>query len=722
MVRKVDDVDRDRAKDAIRRQIPCTDYLTKSKNGLYCCPICGSGTGQHATGALQFYPETNTWCCRSGKHTDAMIGRKANGGHVGDVIDLVMAVEGSDYNATLVALAQQIGIPVNALNADATDGDEPIKGAGREIGWDDEICNPSKKERKPQNFTRSYRAWAAQYSQTDYLRNRGISDTTASNFRIGYNPHFKTSGAGGSAVYWQAVILPTSQESYEVRNTDTAADESNRYRKRGSAHIFNPDALAGGAEPCFIVEGVIDALSIIEGGGQAAAIGSTANARLLMAEIKKGRLLQRPIIIALDNDEVGEKAAKTLEADLRAAKIFSMAADTAFLYGGQKDANAALLADRTGFIARVKQTARMAQDAAADATEQAQAANKEKDFEADGVQPDPDHSQGKEESISRQCEIDTPLAAQADEYERQCNVAAHLQEFINGIADSVNTPAIPTGFEKLDAVLDGGLFAGLCFLGANSSAGKTTFALQLADQIATGGQDVLIVSLEMARTELMSKSISRLTLLNVLANGGNTANAKTAREITVGSWYENYSQAELDAIQRAISAYGEQCAKHVYIVEGIGDIKALDVRDMVKRHRQNTGRTPVVVIDYLQILQPHDPRMTDKMSVDKSVLELKRLSRDYKTPVLAISSFGRHAYATEVSFSSYKESGAVEYSGDVLLGMQLKGVGTKDFDENAAKSQNPREIELVILKNRNGRTGDKLQFLYYPAFNYFREA
>lgn len=64
---------------------------------------------------------------------------------------------------------------------------------------------------------------------------------------------------------------------------------------------------------------------------------------------------------------------------------------------------------------------------------------------------------------------------------------------------------------------------------------------------------------------------------------------------------------------------------------------------------------------------------------------------------------------------------AIEYSSDVLIGLQLKGAGKSGFDVNEAKKQSPRQIELVILKNRNGATGGKISFKYYPLFNYFEE-
>ena len=102
-------------------------------------------------------------------------------------------------------------------------------------------------------------------------------------------------------------------------------------------------------------------------------------------------------------------------------------------------------------------------------------------------------------------------------------------------------------------------------------------------------------------------------------------------------------------------------------------------------------------------------------------MELKRISRGFKTPVIGISSFNRDNYNNAVSMQAFKESGAIEYSSDILIRLQLKGAGDKDFDPTEAKKKNPREIELVILKNRNGQTGTKIPLEFYPLFNYFTE-
>ena len=296
------------------------------------------------------------------------------------------------------------------------------------------------------------------------------------------------------------------------------------------------------------------------------------------------------------------------------------------------------------------------------------------------------------------------------------SAAGYLQEFVDGIAASMNSPVIRSGFPTLDQVLDGGLYSGLYVVGAITSLGKTTLIMQMADQIAAQGNDVIIFAMEMPKEDLISKSVSRLTMLKAGMD-----NAKTARGITDGSRYKNYSEQERQLIKSAIKEYGTY-AEHIFIYEGIGDIGVNQIREAVERHTRILGNIPVVVVDYVQILAPYDIKASDKQNIDKAVLELKRISRDFKSPVIAISSFNRAGYKTKADFSGFKESGSLEYGSDVVIGLDLAGIGEADFDPTEAKSKDLREIEAVILKNRNGRTGDRIKYQYYPRFNYFKEA
>jgi len=115
------------------------------------------------------------------------------------------------------------------------------------------------------------------------------------------------------------LIIPTSPYSYLARDTrETIPEEQKPYSKSkvGSIHIFNAKALQTATKPIFIVEGELDALSIIEVGGEAVALGSTTKVKSLL-ELLKTKKPEQPLIIALDNDEAGEKAYRELSEGLR---------------------------------------------------------------------------------------------------------------------------------------------------------------------------------------------------------------------------------------------------------------------------------------------------------------------------------------------------------------------------------------------------------------------
>ena len=660
-------MDRQTAKEEIKNREP--DFLQLAKQRVnghtsYICPSCGNGSGSSGTG-IALDPKST----RARRYKCFVCGLSE------DVIGLWKLHNGiTDDREAFTSLYSYYGLEVDR------------KPTARE-DFKPEYQNQAKNERYTHNsihidtYTQEteraskmdyFKACMEKLSQTDYLKQRGISEAVATKYMLGFDDSY-TQGTGSRR--WKALIIPTGKTSFVARNTDPNADHKNRYRKNGASQLYLKKTLWEATSPVFITEGELDALSIVEVGEEAVALGSTANYGKLLEAVKERKPAQT-LILALDNDEDGEKTADTLAEELKKLEVPFYRYNP---YGDQKDANGALVASRSKLEDAVKQAVAEAQSL-------------------------------KEEE----------LEAQREEYYKQNSTAYHLQSFIDGIADSVNTPYIPTGFSKLDAVLDGGLYEGLYIVGAISSLGKTTLVLQIADQIAQAGTDVLIFSLEMARTELMSKSISRLTLLDVLQNDGALQDAKTTRGITTGSRYKYYSDREQELITRAITAYGEY-AGNIFIHEGIGDIGTAKVREEIQKHILFTGKKPVVIIDYIQILAPADIRATDKQNTDKAVLELKRISRDFKLPVIGVSSVNRASYNSKVSMEMLKESGSVEFGSDVIWGLQLKGVGTSGFDVNTAKNKNPREVELVILKNRNGSTGGTLSFEYYPMFNYFKE-
>lgn len=638
------------------------DFLLRAKKKIkgrytYICPECGNGSGSNGTGIVlnpkSENPRYVCFVCGLNK----------------DIVGLWKLHKGIQDDAeAFKTLYEYYGIKVDYGKKEAQkDLSANQNQPKNEQHTDMSIhTNTDTQPQKP-SLMGYYKKCQSHITETDYPAQRGLSAEVIERYMLGYDTGFKK---GTEGKIWKALIIPTGKNSYVARNTDPKAQKPDRYRKCGASQLYNTKCLKTAQKPIFICEGELDALSFVEVGGEAVALGSTANYSHLVKLLEVQKPAQ-PLILALDNDEDGQSTTEKLATELERLQITFYRINP---YGDRKDANEALLADREAFKQAVAGAERVEEEA---------------------------------------------LEAQKEEY-LKTSVASHLQEFINGIADSVNTPYTPTGFTKLDEILEGGLYEGLYVVGAISSLGKTTLITQIADQIAESGEDVLIFSLEMARTEIMAKSISRLTLLDVLQHDGKISNAKTTRGITTGSRYAKYSKTEQELIQRAIQAYGEY-AGHIFIHEGVGDIGTDQIREEVSKHILFTGKKPTVVIDYLQILAPADVRATDKQNTDKAVLELKRISRDFKLPVIGISSFNRANYKEAVTMEAFKESGAIEYSSDILIGLQLKGAGKKDFDANEAKTKNPREIELVVLKNRNGATGKKVELEYYPLFNYFKE-
>lgn len=662
-----------------------------------------------------------------------------------DLIDLISIETGLTGNDLFLEAYRRYG-----LDVENDKGGQPMKKTSSA-----ETSNAKAADPKAADYQREIAAARAQVGRTDYLTGtRKISAEVVKRHGLGFNPAFKTRDSSGNFATWQAIIIPTSEATYVARNTDPTAGQADRYRKRGNAKMFNADVLTTAQQPIFITEGEIDALSVETAGGIALALGSKENAELLLKHVKAHRPTQ-PLIIAMDSDEPGREAEETLARGLSQLGLPSYRLH----WQRGKDANAILCADNglddlrrqihgalkviseaRGDADPVRPTAPTIEDGLmiittppapeADTTEEdpatvaLQAVDPEDLIDAadaaDAANLADPNSQKSWDSMTPTEQLD--YIGRRAEYISSASAGANMQAFLDSIAERAKKPAISSGFTHLDTLLNGGFYEGLYVIGAGTSLGKTALTLQIADSVAAAGHDVLIASLEMARFELMARSISRHTLLEVKKRDYKTYdNVMTAQQIMSGRDYHTYSTEQQDVIRAAKEAY-EEYADRLYILEGIGQYSAASIREAIADHIAMTGRTPFVIVDYLQILAPYDPHMTDKQNADKSVLELKRASRDYKTPVVAVSSLNRETYknqqGTPVSEVSFKESGGIEYGVDALMGFQLEGTGLPGFKPRLERKRRPRIMELHILKYRNGGTGDAVRFAYYAAYNY----
>lgn len=264
-----------------------------------------------------------------------------------------------------------------------------------------------------------------------------------------------------------------------------------------------------------------------------------------------------------------------------------------------------------------------------------------------------------------------------------------------------------TGFANID---DKQLFLpGLYVLGATPACGKTTFAWQLANQLTALGDDVLFCSYEMTPTELYAKTAAR-ELFKM-----NDDTTLTSADIRCGAF-----SADLDGIFSLMKHNLKKLKVKKFSNDDV-DKLLFAVRPFCLAERK-----PVIIVDYLQRLIPRNGKADTRTLIDDALFKIKDFQQKFNVTFIVISTFNRTNYNQLVSFESFKESGGIEYTADVVWAMQLNVAnylsGEKEFTIrqkiNDAKKKQPREINLTCLKNRNGNNYDCF-FQYFSAHDYF---
>lgn len=316
------------------------DYLQPDKSGKgFICPCedCQSGsrkgTGITTKDGIKF-------TCWAGCYTSA------------DIIDIIGKAKGIvKYQEKIQVAAKEMGIPFKdfreyfqekkAGHTVTVPHAEPVKRfQGKYV---DKAPEPD------YDYSGFFMAAQKRINETEY--HRGLSLKTLERFGVGYWPtwrHPKAQKAPASP----RLIIPTSRYSFLARDTRSNLTEiQQQYAKSkvGRMHFFNIEACFQKEQPFFIVEGEIDAMSIVEAGGDAVALGSVSNC-LGLVKILADNHPEQEAIICLDNDKPGQHAAEKLIAELQQIGVKCRQAD---ITCGYKDANEALNNAREDFIESV---------------------------------------------------------------------------------------------------------------------------------------------------------------------------------------------------------------------------------------------------------------------------------------------------------------------------------------------------------------------------------
>ena len=227
---------------------------------------------------------------------------------------------------------------------------------------------------------------------------------------------------------------------------------------------------------------------------------------------------------------------------------------------------------------------------------------------------------------------------------RLSHSATNLTEFEENLERTIGTPPTPTQYKTLDLNFDGGIFEGIYVLGGDTGLGKTTLALNLAENFSSQGRDVLYFSLEVSKNSLTAKMISQQTYLLTQRGEGNP---QTIRYLTNGSLYNTISPSDLRVIDQAKELYQAK-TKNLYIFESIGNLTVEDIENTLERHLiyNKSSQPPIMIIDYLQILRHKDKYIqgNDKLKTDTNLFLLKKLANKYHLPIILLSSLNREGY------------------------------------------------------------------------------
>ena len=259
-----------------------------------------------------------------------------------------------------------------------------------------------------------------------------------------------------------------------------------------------------------------------------------------------------------------------------------------------------------------------------------------------------------------------------------------LDRFMTEITSESFRP-IPTGIDALDRALSGGLERKtLVTLAAAPGAGKTAIAQYIFENMAAKGHNVVYVNLEMDRSQLLSRSISRLSHEYKVKNHKYIFEDVTALEVRRGY---KWTETQRKIVQNMVTEYRANIApRFQYVTTNRANPGHIDntlssilgkLEAITAELIRNGQEAPLVCIDYLQFIgKDEDSKKLDNADFIKKILdELKNFALKYNTVVLVITANNRASNAEgRASMDSGRDTSNIEYSGDVMLSLVYTAV------------------------------------------------
>ncbi|MDA0658121.1 MAG: replicative DNA helicase [Planctomycetota bacterium] len=256
---------------------------------------------------------------------------------------------------------------------------------------------------------------------------------------------------------------------------------------------------------------------------------------------------------------------------------------------------------------------------------------------------------------------------------------------------------VETGFTELDAMMGGLHNSELIVLAARPSMGKTAFAMNIAEHVALVGKaPVLFISLEMSAVELADRLLCSVAEVN-------------------GHRLRNGTISKADR-ERLVEKAGAISESQLY-VDDSPTRTVSEIAAGARRVRRRTGTLGLIVIDYLQLVEPDNARDPRQEQVAKMTRRLKGLAREMSVPVLCLAQLNRQAEVSKENrprLSHLRESGAIEQDADVVMFVHRE----EYYHSGDEREQFAGQSEIIVAKQRNGPVGE-VQLVWRKEFTRF---
>jgi replicative DNA helicase len=256
---------------------------------------------------------------------------------------------------------------------------------------------------------------------------------------------------------------------------------------------------------------------------------------------------------------------------------------------------------------------------------------------------------------------------------------------------------LSTGYYKLDELTSGLQKSDLIIIAARPSMGKTTLAMNIAENvIIKQDKPVVVFSMEMPAQSLMLRMVASVGRIN-------QTHVRTGK-----LEYEEFDKLNTSFLK---------LKDRPLFIDDTPALSPIDMRSRLRRLAREQGEPALIIVDYLQLMQMPGNKENRNTEVSEISLRLKQIAREFNCPLVALSQLNRGVDSRtdkRPNNSDLRDSGAIEQDADLIMFIYREEVYDKE-------TENKGNAEVIISKQRNGPI-DKVNLVFNGHFTRFDNA